>query len=92
MTHSHRPGSPRCRELFARLSEYLDGELDEAHCAEAEVHLEDCPPCRDFLESLRRTVALLGRLPAGPVPEDVRRAVRESAERFRRECGGPGSS
>ena len=68
-----------------RLSEYLDGELEETFCAEAEVHLEDCPPCRDFLESLRRTVALLGRLPSEPVPEEIRRAVRESAERLRQE-------
>jgi anti-sigma factor (TIGR02949 family) len=88
MTYAHQPGSPRCRELFARLSEYLDGELEEALCTEAEVHLEDCPPCRDFLESLRRTVALLGRLPAEPVPEEIRRAVRESAERLRKERGG----
>ena len=92
MTHSHAPGSPCCRELFARLSEYLDGELNEALCAEAEVHLEDCPPCRDFLESLRRTVALLGRLPAEPVPQEIRRAVRESAARLRRERGGGDSS
>jgi anti-sigma factor (TIGR02949 family) len=92
MTHSHRPGSPHCRELFARLSEYLDGELDEALCAEAEVHLEDCPPCREFLESLRRTVALLGRLPAEPVPEEVRRTVRESAARLLRERGGKNPS
>ena len=87
MTHTHLPGSLRCRELFARLSEYLDGDLDEALCSETETHLEDCPPCRDFLESLRRTVALLDRLPAEPVPEDVRREVRESLERLRRERG-----
>ena len=84
MSHNHRPGSPRCRDLFARLSEYLDGELDEALCSEAETHLEDCPPCRDFLESLRRTVGLLDRLPAERVPEEIRREVRESLERLRR--------
>jgi anti-sigma factor (TIGR02949 family) len=84
MSHTLRPGSPRCRDLFARLSEYLDGELDEALCSEAETHLEDCPPCRDFLESLRRTVGLLDRLPAERVPEEIRREVRESLERLRR--------
>ncbi len=88
MSGAHHPGSPRCRELFARLSEYLDGELDEAFCSEVEAHLEDCPSCRDFLESLRRTVGLLGRLPAEPVPEEVRREVRASVEKLRRQRGG----
>ena len=87
MSHAHQPGSPRCRELFARLSEYLDGELDEALCSETETHLEDCPPCRDFLESLRRTVALLDRLPAERMPEEIRREVRESLEKLRRQRG-----
>jgi len=87
MSHAHQPGSPRCRELFARLSEYLDGELDEALCSETETHLEDCPPCRDFLESLRRTVALLDRLPAERMPEEIRREVRDSLEKLRGECG-----
>ena len=87
MSHPHRPGSSRCRELFARLSEYLDGELDEALCSETETHLEDCPPCRDFLESLRRTVALLDRLPAERMPEEIRREVRESLEKLRRQRG-----
>ncbi len=88
MRHDHGPSSPRCRELFARLSEYLDGEMEEALCAETETHLEDCPPCRDFLESLRRTVALLDRLPAEKVPEEIRREVRDSLERLRRERRG----
>jgi anti-sigma factor RsiW len=88
VAHSHRPGSPLCRELFERLSEYLDGELDPALCSEAESHLGDCPPCREFLESLRRTVGILSRLPGEPVPEEIRREVRESVERLRRQRGG----
>jgi RNA polymerase sigma-70 factor (ECF subfamily) len=87
MSHPHRPGSPRCRELFERLSEYLDGELESGICAETETHLEDCPPCRDFLESLRRTVGILNRLPAEPVPDEIRRRIRDSVESFRRARG-----
>jgi anti-sigma factor RsiW len=83
--HTHGPGSPRCRELFEKLSEYLDGELDSAWCTEAEAHLADCPPCREFLESLRRTVGILNRLPGEAVPDDIRRGIRESVEKFRRE-------
>lgn len=88
MIRRHDPTSPGCRDLFARLSEYLDGEMDPAACEEAEAHLGDCPPCHRFLESLRRTVTLLNREPDERVPEEIRREVREAIDRLRRERRG----
>ena len=79
----HAPGSPACRELFSRLSEYLDGELDASICEETETHLGDCPPCQQFLESLRRTVDWVRRLPEEAEPEAVRREVREAVRKLR---------
>jgi RNA polymerase sigma-70 factor (ECF subfamily) len=52
MTHR----DPACLELFARLSAYVDGELPPADCAEIERHIADCPPCVDFIRSLRGSV------------------------------------
>jgi len=54
--HTHGPRDPRCLEIFARLSEYLDGELEEMDCRLIEEHLQDCEPCLDFLRSLRRSI------------------------------------
>ncbi|HUO61238.1 MAG TPA: sigma-70 family RNA polymerase sigma factor [Candidatus Acidoferrales bacterium] len=45
-----------CREMFAGLSEYLDGRLTDLNCERVEKHLQDCPPCVAFLEDLRRAV------------------------------------
>jgi mycothiol system anti-sigma-R factor len=87
VTAQHGPASRECRELFARLSEYLDGELDPALCEQTDKHLEDCSPCQRFLESLRRTVVLLNRLPGEPLPEDTRRQIRESFRRLKNERG-----
>jgi anti-sigma factor RsiW len=72
-----------CRELFARLSEYLDGELDPAPCAALEGHLADCAPCREFLESLRRTVGHLRAAPAAPLPADLRESLVAAWNRAR---------
>ncbi|HEU4401639.1 MAG TPA: zf-HC2 domain-containing protein [Candidatus Polarisedimenticolia bacterium] len=83
MTGRHAAGDPRCRDLFARLSDYLDGDLDSGVCAEIDGHLEDCPPCQAFLESLRRTVALLDRLPGERLPDDIRHEVRAALQRLR---------
>lgn len=70
-----------CRELFARLSEYLDGELPPGTCEELQAHLARCPPCQAFARTLRRTVELCRQLPARPVSDDLRRELRACLER-----------
>jgi anti-sigma factor (TIGR02949 family) len=85
MSGEHRHGSGQCKEIFARLSEYLDGELPEDFCERIEGHMEDCPPCQAFLESLRRTVRLVGEEEPPAMPEDIRRSVLDAWKRCRDE-------
>jgi anti-sigma factor (TIGR02949 family) len=73
-THDH--GSRECREIFERLSEYLDGELDPDLCSSLESHMDGCDPCQAFMESLRRTVRLVRDQDPRKVPPEVIRAVR----------------
>lgn len=47
-----------CPDIFGRLSEYLDGELPENMQAEMQTHIEDCPPCVEFVKSLRKSIEL----------------------------------
>lgn len=47
-----------CREILAKLSEYIDEELDPSICDEIEGHMGDCRPCVNFLETLKKTVKL----------------------------------
>lgn len=47
---------PRCRSLFAALSDYMDGLVDEAVCEEMDRHIHDCEPCQAFIASLKQTV------------------------------------
>jgi len=47
---------PRCRTLFAALSDYMDGLVDDAVCEQIERHIGDCEPCQAFLRSLKSTV------------------------------------
>jgi anti-sigma factor RsiW len=64
-----------CQEMFARLSEYLDGELTAELCEEIRAHMGDCEPCQAFTRSLRNAVDLCRRLPATPLPEDVKQGL-----------------
>jgi len=48
--------SGRCRKIFAGLSDYLDGQLDDFSCEEIEAHMNGCEPCKKFLGSLEKTI------------------------------------
>jgi RNA polymerase sigma-70 factor (ECF subfamily) len=47
---------PRCRKLFAALSDYMDGLVDDAVCEQMDRHIGDCQPCQIFLRSLKNVV------------------------------------
>lgn len=83
--HDHEHGGPACRELFAKLSDYLDGEIDADSCAHIDAHLEDCPACVEFLDSLRRTVHWVRAAPEAPLPDEAKRRVIEAWARARNE-------
>jgi RNA polymerase sigma-70 factor (ECF subfamily) len=55
---------PRCKAMFAELSNYLDEQLDDSLCDELEKHLDDCGPCKAFLASLEATINDCRRLPS----------------------------
>ena len=58
-----------CRRIFALLSDYLDGDLPPGLCESIDRHVADCPPCVDFIESLRKSAALCREFrPGGPPP------------------------
>jgi RNA polymerase sigma-70 factor (ECF subfamily) len=84
-------GEVRCKDLFARLSDYLDGEISDAYCDRIEQHLEHCAPCQVFLESLRQTVELVRSQPQSKL--DARRAGAARARllaQYRQALAGAG--
>lgn len=78
-----------CKEIFSLLSQYLEQDLPPDMCDRIASHIEDCPPCVDFVQSLEKTVALCRQLPAGqdPTPlaetalSELRRAYEDSLKR-----------
>jgi RNA polymerase sigma-70 factor (ECF subfamily) len=45
-----------CRDLFANLSEYLDGRVEPLTCDQMREHIDACPSCVAFLRSLRTAI------------------------------------
>ena len=59
----NRPGTEiSCRELVELVSDYFDGRLAEPIRIRFEDHLALCPGCVTYLEQMRTTVRLLGRV------------------------------
>ncbi len=46
----------QCREIFADLSEYLDGKLNPESCERMREHIEACPACVAFIQDLKRAI------------------------------------
>jgi anti-sigma factor (TIGR02949 family) len=63
---------PTCRELLSQLSEYIDGELEEALCARLEAHLAVCPDCQLMVDTVRKTIVLYRSQASTELPSDVK--------------------
>ncbi|MFQ5850518.1 MAG: zf-HC2 domain-containing protein [Candidatus Binatia bacterium] len=58
-----------CDACRGTLLEYLDGDLAGPGRGEVEAHLAHCPGCREQLQELQETLALIARIPAPEPPE-----------------------
>ena len=65
--HEHGP----CQELLGQLSDYIDGELEAALCAELEAHLAECPNCRVMVDTVRKTITLYRSQAPSELPVEV---------------------
>ena len=66
-----------CKDLFEKMSEYLDGEMDLAMIEEAERHLGHCIECKETLEAFRKSVALLKKAKMKTMSENDKNSLRE---------------
>lgn len=72
------PSNPDCHAMIARISAYLDGELDPPACDAIELHCQTCSSCAAIVEGLQRTVGLCREASAAPLPDVVRERARAS--------------
>jgi anti-sigma factor RsiW len=63
------------------MTEYLEGTLSRRQRRRLESHLGACPNCSAYLEQIRVTIRLSGRIEPDDLPPD---AVDELTELYRR--------
>jgi anti-sigma factor RsiW len=60
-----------CQEVVEIVTDYLEGQLDEATRTELEAHLALCPGCDLYLEQMRATIDELGHVPVETLSEQA---------------------
>jgi anti-sigma factor RsiW len=61
-----------CAEFVELVTDYLEGALEAGSRLRFEEHLAECEGCETYLEQMRQTLRLLGRIPRETLSEEVR--------------------
>jgi anti-sigma factor RsiW len=72
-----------CQELVEVITDYLEGTLPARHRTRFEAHLALCEPCVVYLEQMRASIALAGRLPPAALSAHAREALLDAFRGWR---------
>jgi anti-sigma factor RsiW len=64
-----------CRELVELVTDYLEGALPLDEQQSFEEHVRSCAVCPRYVEQLRATIRVLGRLHEDDLSEPARKAL-----------------
>jgi anti-sigma factor RsiW len=84
------PGGLACAQLVELVTEYLEGALSDEDRGRFEEHVSGCDGCAMYVEQLRQTLDMLGRI----TPDDLTpQAERDLLDAFRDwKAGGAGAT
>jgi anti-sigma factor RsiW len=83
------PSGLTCREVVELITDYLEGALDEGDRTRFEAHLSACDGCAAYLDQMRVTVAVVGRLEPAELSEGMERELLAAFRDWRDGDGGP---
>ncbi len=84
MTDQPVPGMTiTCAEIVEVVTDYLEDQVAVALRAEIEAHLALCPGCDAYLEQMRDTIRVMGRVPAESHSDDARADLMDAFRAFR---------
>jgi anti-sigma factor RsiW len=74
-----------CEEAVRLVTDYLEGTLSRRQRRRFERHLRGCPNCSAYLEQIRATIAIAGRVDSDSLPGGTREELIELYRRYREE-------
>jgi len=64
-----------CKKKIEEICDQLGEDLDSDKCNEIKKHLEDCPTCCAYVNTVKKTVELYKILPSEQVPGNVHKRL-----------------
>jgi anti-sigma factor RsiW len=74
-----------CQEVVELVTDYLEGSLSRSERRRFEAHLAGCEHCSEYLEQMRATIRLTGRLQAEDLTPEMRDEFTAIYRRWRAE-------
>jgi len=74
-----------CQQVVELVTDYLEGALSRSQRRRFEAHLQSCEHCTEYLEQMRATIRLTGRLQAEDLSPQMREEFTELYRRWRAE-------
>jgi anti-sigma factor RsiW len=72
-----------CQEVTELVTAYVEGQLSRWDRLRFQLHLGTCRHCRRYLRQLRTAQRAVARLPAPPMPEDVKEELLRRFDRWK---------
>jgi anti-sigma factor RsiW len=68
----HRQRELVCQQAVELVTDYIEDSMTRADRRRFEAHLSSCPHCTAYLDQMRNTIRLTGRLRSGELPSEVK--------------------
>jgi anti-sigma factor RsiW len=79
-----------CQELVELVTDYLEDALPPGERARFEAHIEPCDGCRTYLEQIRTTIELTGRVTPAQLDPAAEAALLGAFRDWHSRSSGPG--
>jgi len=73
-----------CQEIVELVTDYLEGVLPRGELKAFEAHLAGCPYCTNYVDQIRQTMKLTGRLTEEALDPELRENLLEAFRDFKR--------
>ncbi len=72
-----------CAEVVELVTDYLEGALDAQTRSRVEAHLAACDGCTGYLDQMRQTIVIAGRVEPDRLPPPLRDGLRRAFQGWR---------
>jgi anti-sigma factor RsiW len=74
-----------CQQVVEMITDYLEGALSRSQRRRLEAHLAGCEHCSEYIEQMRATIRLTGRLRAQDLTPEMSEELTAIYRRWRSE-------